>query len=205
MSIIKQKNMVKGFQITRFSEISNLDQQLKRKDLSITRLSEIANQQRQLIKAYMKDLVNTLNITNDENFKWQYKMSNRIKTGLIKLRESIDKIGKTIYVGLKMGEFKGYLNVIYNEISYKIHNFFLSRKGLKCYYCNRNVKLKELLYVDNELNNMHIDVYEELMYELDDPEKPKQDPYVHMSDLGYEVLNMCKVHIEWYKEIEESE
>lgn len=61
----------------------------------------------------------------------------------------------------------------------------------RCYYCLNLVELKELEAVDEKLEKMNSEMQEFLLDYLPSSKLPRKKPYIHMSDLGYNVLNIC--------------
>lgn len=61
----------------------------------------------------------------------------------------------------------------------------------RCFYCKGKVKLDELQQVDQKLKHLESEEYEFLIDELPESTIPRQKPYIHSSDLGYDVLNLC--------------
>ena len=72
------------------------------------------------------------------------------------------------------------------------------KKKLECINCRRNVDINELLHVDLSVKNMDPEKAEFIWDQL--PEVPLDDrkieKYLHMSNLGYKVLNVC---LEYYQ------
>ena len=60
-----------------------------------------------------------------------------------------------------------------------------------CYSCDGFCTLDELLKVDNKLKKMDPEEHEFLLDELKKSNGIRKIPFTHMSDLGYEVLNIC--------------
>lgn len=63
----------------------------------------------------------------------------------------------------------------------------------ECVYCEKEIGLEELLQVDLSVKNMDSEEAEFIWDQL--PEVPlnkrKIEKFLHMSDLGYKVLNIC--------------
>jgi hypothetical protein len=67
----------------------------------------------------------------------------------------------------------------------------VKEKKNRCYYCNQIVNLKELLKVDELLKNIESEEHEFLLDKLPKSSHTRGHPYIHVSDLGYKVLNIC--------------
>jgi len=65
-------------------------------------------------------------------------------------------------------------------------------KEYKCFYCNKYIGLKELREVDQILSSFDPEDHEFILDALPPINKPRTSPHLHMSNLGYEVLNMCR-------------
>ena len=63
---------------------------------------------------------------------------------------------------------------------------------LKCFYCGDNVSIEELLQSDQTLGDMEGEDREFLTDSFPKTKNPRKAPFVHKSDLGYDVLNICK-------------
>ena len=75
------------------------------------------------------------------------------------------------------------------------HVFIRKKKGsslFKSFYSGSSVTKSELLQVDKMMGKMDSEDREYLMDELPKSKNPRKKPFVHMSDLGYDVLNMSK-------------
>ena len=63
----------------------------------------------------------------------------------------------------------------------------------ECIYCGKKVKINKLLQVDLSVKNMDSEEVEFIWDQL--PEIPldkrKIEKFLHMSDLGYKILNIC--------------
>jgi len=72
---------------------------------------------------------------------------------------------------------------------------------LKCFYCNKEVELTELIEVDKILSKLNTDNYEHVMDHLDAPkDKPRIKPSIHYSkEVNFDVLNICKTHLKVLK------
>ncbi len=66
------------------------------------------------------------------------------------------------------------------------------KEKYRCYYCNKKVDLEELKDVDLILKKMKEEYYEFLLDDLPKVCSPRKKPYIHLSELGYDVLNICK-------------
>jgi len=88
------------------------------------------------------------------------------------------------------------LNQISPEHIKSLENQAKNRNDHKCYYCGKTVEEKELLRVDQVLGEMEGEEREFLLDDLPQSDNPREQPFVHKSDLGYDVLNICKKHLE---------
>ncbi len=61
-----------------------------------------------------------------------------------------------------------------------------------CYYCNETINLEELLKIDEKLKRIDPEDQEFLLDNLPSSNNPRERPFIHMSDLGYDVLNICR-------------
>lgn len=66
----------------------------------------------------------------------------------------------------------------------------------RCYYCGEPVSIGELIQTDQIISNMEGEEREFFMDSLPKSNNPRKAPYVHKSNLGYNVLNMCKNHLQ---------
>jgi len=62
----------------------------------------------------------------------------------------------------------------------------------KCYYCGKKSNLEELIKVDQELKRMDSEDHEFLLDNLPISKNSRDPPFIHMADLGYKVLNICR-------------
>ena len=60
-----------------------------------------------------------------------------------------------------------------------------------CYYCNGTINLEELLKIDEKLKRMDPENQEFLLDNLPSSNNPREPPFIHNCDLGYDVLNIC--------------
>jgi len=60
-----------------------------------------------------------------------------------------------------------------------------------CYYCNEIINLEELLKIDDKLKRMDPENQEFLLDNLPSSNNPREAPFIHKCDLGYDVLNIC--------------
>ena len=60
-----------------------------------------------------------------------------------------------------------------------------------CYYCNETINLGEILEIDEKLKEMNPEDHEFLLDDLPNSTNPRESPYIHKCDLGYDVLNIC--------------
>ena len=65
-----------------------------------------------------------------------------------------------------------------------------------CYYCNESINLEGLLKIDEKLKKMDPENQEFLLDNLPNSNNPRESPFIHKCDLGYDVLNIC---LECYK------
>lgn len=63
--------------------------------------------------------------------------------------------------------------------------------GYNCYYCSETVNLEELLKIDEKLKRMDPENQEFLLDNLPSSNNPRDSPFIHECDLGYDVLNIC--------------
>jgi len=61
----------------------------------------------------------------------------------------------------------------------------------RCFYCSSSISMEDLKKVDRKLKKMDSEIQEFLQDLLPDSNLPREKPYTHLSDLGYEVLNIC--------------
>ena len=63
-----------------------------------------------------------------------------------------------------------------------------------CVYCEKEIGLEELIQVDLSVKNIESEKAEFIWDQLPNTPllKRKQDKFLHMTDLGYKVLNICK-------------
>ncbi|HUS49694.1 MAG TPA: hypothetical protein VMZ91_05985 [Candidatus Paceibacterota bacterium] len=66
---------------------------------------------------------------------------------------------------------------------------------LRCFYCGKDVNIGELRQIDKKLGKMEGEDREFLMDNFPKTTNPRKKPYVHKSDLGYDVLNICEDHL----------
>lgn len=64
--------------------------------------------------------------------------------------------------------------------------------GYNCYYCNEIINLEDLLKIDEKLKNMEPENQEFLLDNLPRSNYLREPPFIHKSDLGYDVLNICR-------------
>ena len=69
------------------------------------------------------------------------------------------------------------------------NKFKISRYN--CYYCNETVNLEEILKIDEKLKRMDPENQEFLLDNLPSSNNPRDSPFIHECDLGYDVLNIC--------------
>lgn len=69
------------------------------------------------------------------------------------------------------------------------NNFKIS--GYNCYYCSETVNLEEILKIDEKLKRMDPEKQEFLLDNLPSSNNPRETPFIHNCDLGYDVLNIC--------------
>lgn len=74
--------------------------------------------------------------------------------------------------------------------------YHLLKNSYKSWYSGKTVSKKELLEVDKILGKMDGEDREFLMDGFPKSKNPRKKPFVHKSDLGYEVLNISKKDIE---------
>ena len=67
----------------------------------------------------------------------------------------------------------------------------LKSSGYNCYYCNETINLEELLKIDGKLKRMNSENQEFLLDNLPSSNNPREAPFIHKCDLGYDVLNIC--------------
>lgn len=60
-----------------------------------------------------------------------------------------------------------------------------------CYYCNNPVILEALLKIDEKLKKLDPEDHEYILDNLPKSGNLRVAPFIHKSDLGYEVLNIC--------------
>lgn len=60
-----------------------------------------------------------------------------------------------------------------------------------CYYCNDTINMEELLIVEDKFKRMDPEDHEFLLDNLPNSDHPRKPPFIHKSDLGYDVLNIC--------------
>ena len=60
-----------------------------------------------------------------------------------------------------------------------------------CFYCTAAVNVEDLIKVDKNLKKMDPETQEFLLDNLPNSNKPRHSPFIHKSDLGYDVLNIC--------------
>ena len=70
------------------------------------------------------------------------------------------------------------------------------KKALKssvynCYYCNEPINLEELIKIDEKLKKIESENQEFLLDNLPSSSNPREAPFIHNCDLGYDVLNIC--------------
>ena len=63
--------------------------------------------------------------------------------------------------------------------------------GYNCYYCNEPINLEGLLKIDEKLKRMDPENHEFLLDSLPSSNNPREAPFIHKCDLGYDVLNIC--------------
>lgn len=63
--------------------------------------------------------------------------------------------------------------------------------GYICYYCNEAINLEVLLKIDEKLKRMDPENHEFLLDSLPSSNNPREAPFIHKCDLGYDVLNIC--------------
>lgn len=63
--------------------------------------------------------------------------------------------------------------------------------GYNCYYCSETVNLEEILKIDKKLKRMAPEKQEFLLDNLPSSSNPREPPFIHECDLGYDVLNIC--------------
>jgi DNA-directed RNA polymerase subunit RPC12/RpoP len=68
----------------------------------------------------------------------------------------------------------------------------IDKEKYKCYYCDSKTSLKEVSSVERQLKNMDGEDQEFIYDELPNSSKPRKKPYTHLSDLGYQTLNICR-------------
>lgn len=66
---------------------------------------------------------------------------------------------------------------------------------LKCFYCGDTVSIGEAIQSDNEFARMEGEDREFLLDSLPKSNNPRKAPFVHKSDFGFDVLNICSKHI----------
>ena len=66
-----------------------------------------------------------------------------------------------------------------------------------CYYCNETINLEEVLKIDEKFKRMNSENHEFLLDNLPSSNNPREAPFIHKCDLGYDVLNIC---IECFKD-----
>lgn len=66
-------------------------------------------------------------------------------------------------------------------------------ENLECAFCKKKTELKELLQVDLIVQDRDSEEMEFIWDQLPDIslEERKNEKYIHMSDLGYKILNVC--------------
>ncbi len=65
----------------------------------------------------------------------------------------------------------------------------------KCFYCDTTVNFNDLIWVDDKFNQLESEEHEYILDYLHlsiNSERSRANPYVHESDLGYDVLNICR-------------
>ena len=67
----------------------------------------------------------------------------------------------------------------------------LRNSGYNCYYCNESINLEELLKIDEKLKRIDSENQEFLIDNLPSSNNPREAPFIHICDLGYDVLNIC--------------
>lgn len=82
--------------------------------------------------------------------------------------------------------------IIQNDIKF---SDYLSKKLkvsiFNCFYCVEAVSVEDLMKIDKKLKKMDPETHEFLLDNLPNSNNPRQTPFVHESDLGYNVLNIC--------------
>ena len=68
----------------------------------------------------------------------------------------------------------------------------------RCYYGGESVSIGELIRTDQILANMDGEEREFLMDSLPKSNNPRKAPYVHKSNLGYDVLNLCSKDLQGF-------
>ena len=77
---------------------------------------------------------------------------------------------------------KGFCDLLRNVPKDSVYN---------CYYCNAATNLEEILKIDEKLKWMNPEDHEFLLGNLPSSNCPREKPFIHESDLGYDVLNIC--------------
>lgn len=62
----------------------------------------------------------------------------------------------------------------------------------RCYYCDEKISLNELIEIDLTIKELDSEDLEFIYDELGEKSKPKVPPYIHLTDLDYNILNICK-------------
>lgn len=62
----------------------------------------------------------------------------------------------------------------------------------RCYYCDKKIHIDELIEIDLTIKELDSEDIESIYDELGDVCKPKVPPYIHLADVDYFVLNLCK-------------
>ncbi len=73
---------------------------------------------------------------------------------------------------------------MWNNLKYKKRRYF-------CFFCNSQVKLSELKNIDSKLKEIQSEYQELILDYLPQSNNPREKPFIHKSDYGYDVLNIC--------------
>ena len=74
-----------------------------------------------------------------------------------------------------------------------MHNIYkINSTRYCCFFCNSLAKLSELQKVDNILKETSSEHQELILDHLSNSRNPRKKPFIHKSNYGYEVLNICK-------------
>ncbi|KKL98385.1 hypothetical protein LCGC14_1824920 [marine sediment metagenome] len=73
--------------------------------------------------------------------------------------------------------------------------YYLKKESYKSWYSGKTISKKELLETDKILGNMEGEDREFLMDGFPKSKRPRKKPFIHKSNLGYDVLNISKEDI----------